>query len=128
MCEATGATCRAPHHTQEVQAPPTPASQTSLSQTPPPTPNPAPRFHDILDVCDFDQFNDREGLEKHHLTYIRNLSANCTRAMAADFSEGRLETSVGSPLKELSGTQNQYVSYQVTTKVGAAACSSTAPL
>jgi sorting nexin-4 len=37
--------------------------------------------------------------------------------MAADFSEGRLETFVGSPQKELAGTQNQYVSYQVTTKV-----------
>jgi hypothetical protein len=37
--------------------------------------------------------------------------------MAADFSEGRLETVVGSPQKELAGTQNAYVSYLVTTKV-----------
>lgn len=37
--------------------------------------------------------------------------------MAEDFSEGRLETSVGSPQKELAGTQNAYVSYLVTTKV-----------
>ncbi|KAL6711801.1 intercellular trafficking and secretion [Coniothyrium glycines] len=36
--------------------------------------------------------------------------------MADDFSEGRLETLVNSPQKELSGTQNQYVSYLVTTK------------
>ncbi|KAF1360410.1 Phox-like protein [Lizonia empirigonia] len=36
--------------------------------------------------------------------------------MAEDFSEGRLETSVGSPQKELAGTQNAYVSYLVTTK------------
>ncbi|KAF2831155.1 Phox-like protein [Ophiobolus disseminans] len=36
--------------------------------------------------------------------------------MADDFSEGKLETVVDSPQKELSGTQNQYVSYQVTTK------------
>ena len=54
-------------------------------------------------------------------------------AMAEDFSEGRygfrlpsstpntdktsLETLVGSPQKELAGTQNAYVSYLVTTKV-----------
>lgn len=37
--------------------------------------------------------------------------------MAEDFSEGRLETFVGSPQKELAGTQNAYVSYLVTTKV-----------
>ena len=37
--------------------------------------------------------------------------------MAADFSEGRLETFVGSPQKELAGTQNAYFSYLVTTKV-----------
>ncbi|KAF2118361.1 hypothetical protein BDV96DRAFT_488309 [Lophiotrema nucula] len=36
--------------------------------------------------------------------------------MAADFSEGRLETIVGSPQKELSGTKDAYVSYLVTTK------------
>jgi hypothetical protein len=38
-------------------------------------------------------------------------------AMAEDFSEGRLETLVGSPQKELAGTQNAFVSYLVTTKV-----------
>ncbi|KAF2468232.1 Phox-like protein [Lindgomyces ingoldianus] len=36
--------------------------------------------------------------------------------MAADFSEGRLECSVGKPIKELPGTKDAYVSYQVTTK------------
>jgi sorting nexin-4 len=44
-------------------------------------------------------------------------SALDARAMAEDFSEGRLETFVGSPQKELAGTQNAYVSYLVTTKV-----------
>lgn len=44
-------------------------------------------------------------------------SAPDVRAMAEDFSEGRLETFVGSPQKELAGTQNAYVSYLVTTKV-----------
>ncbi|KAJ4382926.1 intercellular trafficking and secretion [Didymella sp. IMI 355093] len=43
-------------------------------------------------------------------------SALDARAMAEDFSEGRLETFVGSPQKELAGTQNAYVSYLVTTK------------
>lgn len=37
--------------------------------------------------------------------------------MAADFSEGRLETIVDKPQKELPGTKDAYVSYQVTTKV-----------
>jgi len=39
-------------------------------------------------------------------------------SMAADFSEGRLETIVGTPQKELPGTKDAYVSYLVTTKVG----------
>lgn len=38
--------------------------------------------------------------------------------MADDFSEGRLETFVGTPQKELPGTKDAYVSYLVTTKVG----------
>jgi sorting nexin-4 len=42
------------------------------------------------------------------------------RNMAADFSEGRLETFVGKPQKELPGTKDAYVSYLVTTKVGTA--------
>ncbi|KAF9736016.1 intercellular trafficking and secretion [Paraphaeosphaeria minitans] len=36
--------------------------------------------------------------------------------MAADFSEGRLETFVDTPQKELPGTKDAYVSYLVTTK------------
>jgi hypothetical protein len=50
------------------------------------------------------------------------------RAMAEDFSEGRLETFVGSPQKELAGTQNAYVSYLVTTKVQLSMRSIVAPL
>lgn len=34
-----------------------------------------------------------------------------------DFSEGRLETIVDKPIKELPGTKDAYVSYNVTTKV-----------
>ena len=49
---------------------------------------------------------------------LRNTpSALDARAMAEDFSEGRLETFVGGPQKELAGTQNAYVSYLVSTKV-----------
>jgi hypothetical protein len=48
--------------------------------------------------------------------------------MAEDFSEGRLETFVGSPQKELAGTQNAYVSYLVTTKVQLSMRSIVAPL
>jgi sorting nexin-4 len=45
-------------------------------------------------------------------------TALLSRNMAADFSEGRLETFVGKPQKELPGTKDAYVSYLVTTKVG----------
>lgn len=55
-------------------------------------------------------------------------SALNARAMGEDFSEGRLETFVGSPQKELAGTQNAYVSYLVTTKVQLSMRSITAPL
>jgi len=55
-------------------------------------------------------------------------SALNARAMAEDFSEGRLETFVGSPQKELAGTQNAYVSYLVTTKVQLNMRSIVAPL
>ena len=34
-----------------------------------------------------------------------------------DFSEGRLETTVDTPVKELPGTKDAYVSYLVSTKV-----------
>lgn len=34
-----------------------------------------------------------------------------------DFSEGRLETTVDTPIKELPGTKDAYVSYLVSTKV-----------
>jgi sorting nexin-4 len=36
--------------------------------------------------------------------------------MTAEFSEGALDTSVGKPQKELPGTKDAYISYQVTTK------------
>lgn len=38
--------------------------------------------------------------------------------MADDFSEGRLETFVGKPQKELPGTKDAYVSYLISTEVG----------
>lgn len=44
--------------------------------------------------------------------------------MAEDFSEGRLETLVGKPQKELPGTKDAYVSYLVTTKVSICSSSS----
>lgn len=86
------------------------------SSTPTPTSR-EPRFEDILEDPEYDQISDREQLEEDLLCFIGDPRAIRTRAMAADFSEGRLETLVGSPQKELAGTQNQYVSYQVTTKV-----------
>ena len=82
-----------------------------------PTPSSEPPFAASLYDLDFDNISDRDEIVKKYRHYKTELAAVRTRAMAADFSEGRLETFVGSPLKELAGTQNQYVSYQVTTKV-----------
>ncbi|KAH9873583.1 hypothetical protein IAQ61_004207 [Plenodomus lingam] len=100
----------------------TPATQTSLhpgspSTTTPTNSNPQP-FEDLLEDPEYDQLSDRDELEANLRDLIQDLATVRSRAMAADFSEGRLETFVGSPQKELAGTQNQYVSYQVTTKVG----------
>jgi sorting nexin-4 len=89
------------------------------SSTRPQPASPQHQFDDIFDDPEYDQISDIVELKKKHLIYIRDPEAVRRHAMAADFSEGRLETFVGSPQKELAGTQNQYVSYQVTTKVGA---------
>ena len=96
---------------------------TRPSRTSPSTPTRQPPFEDILEDPEFDQISDREEIEEDYLCFKRDPLAIRRRAMAADFSEGRLETFVGSPQKELAGTQNQYVSYQVTTKVGTPGCS-----
>ena len=89
--------------------------------TPPPsattTPSLQPLFTELLSDQDFDHISDSEELVEDYLYSTGDPLAVRRRAMAADFSEGRLETFVGSPMKELAGTQNQYVSYQVTTKV-----------
>ena len=101
-----------------------PACSTDVTDTPPSSPTPLPTaspqhpFDDIYDDSDYDQLNDVCELEESALLRTRHPGAVRRRAMAADFSEGRLETFVGNPLKELAGTQNQYVSYQVITKVG----------
>ena len=91
---------------------------TSIPPTPRLTASPQHPFDDINDDSDFDQLSDLCELEESRLLLIHHPGAARRRAMAADFSEGRLETFVGNPLKELAGTQNQYVSYQVITKVG----------
>ena len=88
------------------------------SPTQPKPASPHHPFDDLLDEPEYDQISDIEELEKDHLIYIRDPEAVRRRAMAADFSEGRLETSVGHPQKENAGTPTQYVSYQVTTRVG----------
>lgn len=87
------------------------------SLTRPQPASPQHQFDDILDDPEYDHISDIVELGKNHLVYNRDPGAIRRHAMAADFSEGRLETFVGSPQKELAGTQNQYVSYQVTTKV-----------
>ncbi|KAH7399502.1 hypothetical protein BKA66DRAFT_508403 [Pyrenochaeta sp. MPI-SDFR-AT-0127] len=88
------------------------------SHTPDERPAESPSSGDrhILDDPEFDQIRDRKEIEEEYLVFKGDPAAIRRHIMAADFSEGRLETLVGSPQKELAGTQNQYVSYQVTTK------------
>jgi len=86
------------------------------SATPKP-PAPELPLEDILDDPDYDQISDREEVVEDEACWRGDPIAIRRRAMADDFSEGKLETVVDSPQKELAGTQNQYVSYQVTTKV-----------
>lgn len=102
-------------------------SPTDVTNSPPSLPSlqqtasPCGQFEDILDEPEYDRLSDLEELLECCLTHLRHPAAPRRRAMTTDFSEGRLETFVGSPQKELPGTQNQYVSYLVTTKVGSLA-------
>ena len=85
----------------------------------PPTPTISVlQLDDVLDDPEFDQISDREEIIKEEACWRGDPLALRRRAMAEDFSEGRLETVVDSPQKENAGTQTQYVSYQITTKVG----------
>jgi sorting nexin-4 len=98
--------------------PSTDVTDNTRSLTRPQPASPLHPFDNLIDDPEYDQISDIDELEQSRLLYIRDPRAVRKHAMAADFSEGRLETFVGSPQKELAGTQNQYVSYQVTTKVG----------
>jgi sorting nexin-4 len=98
-------------------------SDPALAPTPQSTPTPSAPLEDILDDPEFDQISDQEDIVEDYAVWRRDPAAVRRRAMAEDFREGHLETLVDSPQKELAGTQNQYVSYQVTTKVRAHACS-----
>jgi sorting nexin-4 len=75
-------------------------------------------FEDASNESDFDQISDREEKVADEACWRGDPIAVRRRAMAEDFSEGKLETLVDSPQKENAGTQTQYVSYQITTKVG----------
>jgi sorting nexin-4 len=87
-----------------------------------PTPSTSPTselvFEDILDDPEYDQISDRAEVVEEEAFWRDDPSAVRRRAMAEDFSEGKLETVVDSPQRENAGTQTQYVSYQITTKVG----------
>lgn len=89
----------------ECSTPPTPAASELL-------------LDNVLDDSEFDQISDREEIIEEEACWRGDPIAIRRRAMAEDFSEGRLETVVDSPQKENAGTQTQYVSYQITTKVG----------
>ncbi|KAH4259517.1 hypothetical protein HBI04_043830 [Parastagonospora nodorum] len=90
-------------------------SSTHVSPTCTPTTS-EPDLEDVLDDPEYDQISDRDDLAEDEACFRRELTAVRRRAMAEDFSEGKLETIVDSPQKENAGTQTQYVSYQITTK------------
>lgn len=103
-----------------------PAAQaTPSTPSTPSTPTASEGLDGVLDDpgSEFDQIPDREEVIEGEAVERGEPLAVRRHAMAADFSEGKLETLVDSPQKELAGTQNQYVSYQVTTKVNTAASS-----
>jgi sorting nexin-4 len=108
--------------TRELAGTSSPSDVTSWIQASPPhspTTSELP-FEDILDDPDYDQISDRADVEEGEACWRGDPVAIRRRAiMAEDFSEGKLETVVDSPQKENAGTQTQYVSYQITTKVGA---------
>ena len=92
--------------TSDVTQAPSPAS------TPPSTAIDHPR-----DDCDRNHLDNSDDSDDWDDLGELKASDNPKR-MADDFREGRLETIVGTPQKELPGTKDAYVSYQVTTKVG----------
>lgn len=92
-------------------------SSTHVSPTCTPTTS-EPDLEDVLDDPEYDQISDRDDIVEGEACYRREPTTVRRRAMAEDFSEGKLETIVDSPQKENAGTQTQYVSYQITTKVG----------
>lgn len=100
----------------------------STPSTPPTQTTPELSLQDVLDDPEYDRISDRSQVEEEEACWRRDPTAVRRRAMAEDFSEGKLETVVDSPQKENAGTQTQYVSYQITTKVGSHACSCAGPL
>ena len=90
--------------------PPAPTSTTSLTLDP-------TTFDEIWSDSASKLSDDWSDVEEDSRSAKTAWPAPNAPAMAEDFSEGRLETLVGSPQKELAGTQNAYVSYLVTTKV-----------
>jgi len=117
--------CRAPARRPCPASPSSPCNPSSTDVTPPRSPSTTPTYtppplDDIVEDPEYDQISDQSQVEQELLCFVGDPLAIRRHAMAADFSEGRLETFVGSPQKELAGTQNQYISYQVTTKVGTA--------
>jgi hypothetical protein len=98
------------------------SSSTSNASTPYASTTSELTFEDILDDPEYDQISDRADIVEEEALWRGDPATVRRRAMAEDFSEGKLETVVDSPQKENAGTQTQYVSYQITTKVGVHRC------
>jgi sorting nexin-4 len=111
---------RVPPAREPLARPSNPSDVTSWTQvSPPSTPTTSElNLENILDEPKYDQISDCADVVQDEVCSHRDPTAVRRRAMAEDFSEGKLETIVDSPQKENAGTQTQYVSYQITTKVG----------
>jgi hypothetical protein len=103
-----------------------PSDVTSSQASTPDTPTTPERdLDDILNDPAYYQVRDRVEAARRETDRRGEPATIRRRAMAEDFSEGKLETIVDSPQKENAGTQTQYVSYQITTKVCIPSCSCT---
>src|SRR4051812_15620026 len=87
-----------------------PVGQADVTRYPAPThaptePPTAPLLVDVHDDLEYDTITDREQVVEGEACYRSDPAAIRRRAtMAEDFSEGKLETLVDSPQKELPGT------------------------
>ena len=89
------------------------------------TENTASRSNSAVQNEDVESRRDRAGLKGKRRTSSNTQQAgrNADAVDLAGIGDGRLDCTVGSPLKESDGTKDAYVSYLITTHVSASSLS-----